>query len=136
MGEGSARRAPEEVIYLDTHALVWMVTGQYDLLGPRTLGYLANEDVRISPAVLLELSFLQERGRVLSASARYAHELQQLIGGSVCPMPFLEIVAASMSETWTRDPFDRLIVGHAKAAGAPLLTKDRSIRKHYRRAIW
>jgi PIN domain nuclease of toxin-antitoxin system len=38
--------------------------------------------------------------------------------------------------TWTRDPFDRLIVAHALVFGEPLLTKDRHIRKHYRHAFW
>lgn len=42
----------------------------------------------------------------------------------------------ALKESWTRDPFDRLIVANAKAAGAPLITKDERIRKHYRRAIW
>jgi len=37
---------------------------------------------------------------------------------------------------WTRDPFDRLIVGLAALAGSALLTKDRTIRKHYRKATW
>jgi PIN domain nuclease of toxin-antitoxin system len=41
-----------------------------------------------------------------------------------------------LQEKWTCDPFDRLIVANAKAAGAPLVTKDEGIRRHYRRAIW
>ena len=31
---------------------------------------------------------------------------------------------------------DRLIVAQAQARGAPLITRDRLIRKHYARAIW
>jgi PIN domain nuclease of toxin-antitoxin system len=41
-----------------------------------------------------------------------------------------------LQQHWTRDPFDRLLVGHALARGAPLLTKDRLIRRHFRQAIW
>ena len=38
---------------------------------------------------------------------------------------------------WTQDPFDRLIVAHAKAnSEAMLITADTVIRKHYPRAIW
>ena len=39
-------------------------------------------------------------------------------------------------ETWTRDPFDRVIVAQARLRGAPLLTKDRAIHAGYERAIW
>ncbi|MDQ1473147.1 MAG: hypothetical protein QOJ99_4627, partial [Bryobacterales bacterium] len=40
-------------------------------------------------------------------------------------------------ETWTRDPFDLMIVSHAKANGyAPLVTADESIRAHYPKAVW
>ena len=45
------------------------------------------------------------------------------------------LITQALREKWTRDPFDRLIVANAKAAGAPLITKDERIRKHYRRAI-
>ena len=53
-----------------------------------------------------------------------------------CSMPFRDVAMEALQEKWTRDPFDRLIVANAKAAGAPLVTKDEHIRKHYRRAIW
>jgi len=41
-----------------------------------------------------------------------------------------------VSSEWTRDPFDRLIVAHAAANDARLLTKDEKIRRHYKRAVW
>lgn len=37
---------------------------------------------------------------------------------------------------WTRDPFDRLIVAHALAHRATLLTADETIRAHSRTARW
>jgi PIN domain nuclease of toxin-antitoxin system len=50
--------------------------------------------------------------------------------------PFERVVQAALQEKWTRDPFDRLIVAHAKAAHAPLLTVDQTITKHYERAVY
>jgi len=41
-----------------------------------------------------------------------------------------------LEQTWTRDPFDRLIVSQARLADVPLLTRDRTIHTHYPRAIW
>lgn len=124
------------MIYVDTHALVWFLTGEFGRLSPKAVRAIEGRTVMISPIVLLELQLLYDLGRLTDSPTRYAAELREMLGGGVCPMPFIEVVAASMSETWTRDPFDRLIVGHAKAAGAPLLTKDRGIRKHYQHAIW
>lgn len=37
---------------------------------------------------------------------------------------------------WTRDPFDRLIVGHALAANATLLTADETILQNCSHALW
>jgi len=37
---------------------------------------------------------------------------------------------------WTRDPFDRIIVGNAAAENAVLITKDNSILEHYEHAVW
>ena len=40
------------------------------------------------------------------------------------------------AESWTRDPFDRMIVAQAALREAPLLTKDRVLHEHYDRAVW
>ena len=54
----------------------------------------------------------------------------------VCDIPYQAIVEQALKEKRSRDPFDRLIVAHAKAGNAPLISKDENIRRHYRRAIW
>ena len=58
------------------------------------------------------------------------------LGIRVCELPFRIVVEHSLGETWGRDPFDRLIVANAKAANAPLVTKDARILAHYSRALW
>jgi PIN domain nuclease of toxin-antitoxin system len=35
-----------------------------------------------------------------------------------------------------RDPFDRLMVAHAAANRAALITRGEEIQRHYRRAVW
>jgi hypothetical protein len=55
----------------------------------------------------------------------------------VCPFSFPLIAEAALTETWTRDPFDRLITAHTRANGlAWLVTSDRRIREAYPRAVW
>ena len=61
----------------------------------------------------------------------------QKIGLTVCDHAFRIVAETALGETWTRDPFDRIIVAHAKANGfAPLLTKDEAIRANYPNARW
>ena len=41
-----------------------------------------------------------------------------------------------MRQSWTGDPFDRIIVAQAALRRASLITKDADIRAHYDRALW
>ena len=62
--------------------------------------------------------------------------LSDEIGLTVCDLAFALVAARARDERWTRDPFDRLIVAQAQVRGAPLLTRDDHIHRHYARAIW
>jgi PIN domain nuclease of toxin-antitoxin system len=84
----------------------------------------------------LELGFLHELGRLKPSASKLISTLSTDIGLRVCDLPFRTVVDHAMAEGWTRDPFDRLIVANAKAAGAPLVTRDERIHKHYSRALW
>lgn len=84
----------------------------------------------------LELQYLKETGRLGDSPAQVLSSLYQEIGLRVCAAPFQEIVERAYLESWTRDPFDRLIVAQARLMQAPLASKDRRIRAHYGEAIW
>jgi PIN domain nuclease of toxin-antitoxin system len=86
--------------------------------------------------VLFEASLLHEIGRIKIGVEEFKRILLYDFEVSICPMPFSEVVEASGGETWTRDPFDRLIVAHAKAASGKLITKDRRIHANFSGAIW
>ena len=51
-------------------------------------------------------------------------------------LPFGQVIAAALDQSSTRDLFDRVIVAQARARRLPLLTRDQTIRDHYREAIW
>ena len=63
-------------------------------------------------------------------------DLGRRLGVAVSGAPFESVASAAASLSWTRDPFDRLIVGHADADESPLLTKDATLRSHYAAAVW
>jgi len=48
----------------------------------------------------------------------------------------MEIIKISLNEKWTRDPFDRIIVAHAKLLDYSLISKDKEINKNYFRTIY
>lgn len=68
-----------------------------------------------------------ERGRIPTRTRRRL-EREPL---SMSPMVELELLLS-----WTRDPFDRLIVANALADGADLVTADERIRQHTDIAVW
>ena len=122
--------------YLDTHAAVWLYAGRLESFSPAVLAEIETADLRISPAVLLEVRLLEEIGRIEAGPDEVLRALERDIGLTVCPIPFFEVVRAAYKESWTRDPFDRLIVSQAKAGKGKLISKDSRIRSAYTRAIW
>ena len=125
------------VIYLDTHVVAWIHASALDYLSPGARRRLEEADtIRISPMVSLELQYLYEIGRVTQPAGPVVDALQASLGLHVCDIPFPVVARAAEGETWTRDPFDRIIVAQASLARAPLLTKDRTLHDHYDRATW
>ncbi len=86
--------------------------------------------------VLLEMKLLKEIGRLDADPAEFQTILRRDFDVTVCTLPFQAVIEASYDETWTRDPFDRLIVAQAKLGGGKLITRDRRIREHFASALW
>lgn len=124
------------MIYLDTHVVAWLYAGRTDLLSSRAAALIEDEELRISPVVTLELEYLRETGRLSVGGNTVVQSLSTQLGLQVCELAFAAVVESALDQHWTRDPFDRMIVGHAALAASTLLTKDRSIRRHYRQARW
>ena len=124
------------MIYLDTHVVLWLCEGLVERLSKTARRAIEENSLLISPMVRLELQYLFEIKRCTRASHLILGELQSQIGLTVCDLPFDEVVRKATEITWTRDPFDRLIVANASCKGLRLLTKDAGIRRHTKLAIW
>jgi PIN domain nuclease of toxin-antitoxin system len=136
MGERLVRAV---ITYLDTNVAVWLAQNSLDRISPAALEHLGkpSTDRRLSPAVLLELQYLHEIGRIVLPAVDIRRKLEAELSVVVCSLGFPVVVEAALGESWTRDPFDRLITAHARANGlAWLVTSDRRIREIYPRAIW
>lgn len=126
----------EALIYLDTHVVAWLYAGRVDLLSRSATQLLNREELRISPAVVLELEYLHETRRIAVGGNTVVQGLAAQLGLQVCDLPFPAVIESALGQRWTRDPFDRIITAQAALAGSTLVTKDRTIRKHYRQATW
>ena len=106
--------------YLDTYTAVCLYAGNIGALSSAAKAAIEDDDdLLISPMVLLELHYLRERKRVVRDSWRdITMALEVDWGVHVCQHPFAPIAATAADRvTWTADPFDRLIVAHAMANG-------------------
>lgn len=124
------------MIYLDTHIAAWLFAGRVDLFSPAVRKLLDENDLLISPAVVLELQYLYEIGRTADPAQVVVESLEDAIGLKVCDQPFPPIIGVALGQHWTRDPFDRILVAQAALREAPLVTRDRNIRDHYPHAVW
>jgi PIN domain nuclease of toxin-antitoxin system len=124
------------LIYLDTHIVVWLYAGQMDKLSKLAKSLINGNDLYIAPIVRLELQYLQEIERITTTPNTIISELGDKLGLTVCPKEFNRAVARALKLSWTRDPFDRLIVAQADIDNSILITKDQTILKNYPEARW
>lgn len=122
--------------HLDTHVLVWLYAGEVERFPAAARAALEHDILAVSPAVVLELQYLFEIGRVSEPARVVMEELRDRIGLSLAEADFQAVVSKALPQAWTRDPFDRLIASHALADDAPLLTADRQLREHVPTAFW
>ena len=126
----------EKLAYLDTHVVMWLYAGEMSLFPSAACELLLEAPLTISPVVLLELQYLFEIERIKVGPEKIFKDLEKSIGLKLCRMEFQKVVTGSLKQSWTRDPFDRMITAQAMIANAVLITKDESILKHYSKAVW
>ena len=85
---------------------------------------------------MLELETLFERGKIDREASIAVNHLAHGIGLTISETPLLAIVDRARTFAWTRDPFDRLIVAHAMADDARLISADAVILENFAGAIW
>ncbi|WP_446008649.1 type II toxin-antitoxin system VapC family toxin [Candidatus Electrothrix sp.] len=123
-------------IYLDTHVVVWLYSGDLSLLSEKACQLIEENELLISPLVLLELQYLFEIKRITVEPTVIFDSLAESIGLEKCRASFARVITEAMRISWTRDPFDRIITATAMIHQAGLLTKDEMIRQECGLAVW
>jgi len=118
---------------LDTHFLLWIVVGATRLDEFDWLGRYAPWGV--SPLSLLEIQYLSEVGRIEVDIEAFTTAVMEDPRFVVDEVPLVPLVRHSLSLSWTRDPFDRLLSAHSLTRRIPLCSLDRRIREHHRLTV-
>lgn len=123
------------IVHLDTHVALWMVSGDKRRLRPVSK-QLSRASLFVSPLVVVEMEVLREIGRLREPIDRVVEILRADYGVEQAAGDVAELGRLARGLGWTRDPFDRLIVAHAMANRAMLLTADETIRANSPQARW
>jgi PIN domain nuclease of toxin-antitoxin system len=125
-----------EALYLDTHAVVWLFAGAFEKFSKEGIDRIESSRLYISPIVLLELQYLYEIKRIRYESDYIFNTLAESIDLTVCEASFRDVAIKAAKHDWTRDPFDRMIVAQTECGGGILLSKDRNVLRHFKKAVW
>lgn len=131
----------EEMILLDTHALVWLKVEPGKLSARASDAIRAarqSEGLAISAITLWELAWLVTHGRLTFTGTVDAFVEEMSSRTAIRPItPQIAVLANQLPATYPSDPCDRLIGATALAEGIALVTKDRTIRNYKQiKTVW
>lgn len=123
-------------VHLDTHVVCWLYAGLAHQLSEAARSFIEDNDIAISPWVLSELQALHERGIIHVGATDIFEDLERRIGLQLAPADAAALIKNSLSLSWARDTFDRMIVAHARLLEVPLVSKDAHLHTHFSQVVW
>ena len=121
---------------LDTHALLYWLLEKDQLTSKvRKILSLPSNRFCVSTASILEIEYLIEIGRVETGIGELLSYIQSQPAFYLQPFDEL-VLLETLEATEHRDPFDRIILGTAKAYKMPIITRDRWMKQQYKNTIW
>lgn len=132
------------MIAIDTHVLVWWVTGETERLSAAAKRALddarAGGKVYVSSITAWEIALLVARRRLVIADdpMRWLATVGRI--GAVEYVPIdneIAVRSTQLGDAFHRDPADRYIVATCQKLAVPLVTADEKIRRYpHVRTIW
>ena len=135
---------------LDTHILVWWVTGDFSKLSPDARVHLDIEPpvgpetqdraIMVSSVTALEIAQLVSRDRLTLAMdlSAWLAAVESIPGVVFVPVDNdIAVKSVELPGMFHKDPADRIIVATARKYGVPLITADRKIHDYpHVQTIW
>jgi len=122
-------------VLADSHAIVWHLRGSVQLSAPAASALVEAEvtdGVVVSVATLIDLWYVtQTTQKLTDADVAGLRDLLASSPAFILQPIDLAVVGATISipRDLLTDPWDRFIVGTARALAVPLVTRDRAIRE-------
>lgn len=131
------------MIVLDTHALVWWVTGDPALSKNAQAAIeqeLTDGEIIISSISAWEIALLVQRAKLVLAIdvTRWLAVVATIASVRFMPVDNdIALQSVDLPGQFHKDPADRIIVATARQLGAPLVTKDEKILTYpHVKTIW
>ena len=119
-------------LLLDTHVFLWLQTEPERLDDHLTLVENPDTTLLLSAASSWEIAIKYGLGRLPlpERPERYVPTRMRAIGAEALPIEHAHALAVAALPALHRDPFDRLLVAQAAAAGATILTADPAVAQY------
>jgi len=132
------------VIVLDTHALIWWVTGNDTQISAGATAAIQAEmnggDIVVSSISAWEIAMLVKAGRLALSMdvAEWLTVAEEIEAVRFVPVDNeIGVKSTELPGEFHKDPADRIIVATARKLAAPLVTADEKIRAYpHIRTIW
>jgi PIN domain nuclease of toxin-antitoxin system len=129
---------------IDTHVLVWWVTGDHTRLSRAATDAIGAENqpgsIIVSSITAWEIAQLVDRGRMQLATdlAAWLAIVETIPTIAFVPVDIeVAVKSVELPGGFHKDPADRMIVATARKFGVPLVTADELIRGYaHVRTIW
>lgn len=123
-------------LLLDTHLLLWWMTGEASRISKKALAALGSDgiDPVVSAVTIWETAIKRDLGKLEAPGDL----LSQLEGAGVELLPVTPRHADHVASLplHHRDPFDRLLVAQATLEGLPLVSDDERVRRYDIEVVW
>lgn len=131
----SSYEAYQVSVVTDTHSLYWFLTADKRLSRTAKNTIEESETIIIPTIVLLELLYLFQRKKQAElfpvAFENFKNEKKYIFASLD-----LAVVEEVLKVSATLEMHDSIIVATAKMMDAPIVTRDRTVRKIYKQTIW
>ena len=131
------------MIVLDTHVLIWWVTGDASLSKKARTAIdrqMPDGEIVVSSITAWEIAMLVRQNRLYLAMdvAGWLATVAEIEGLRFVPVDNeVMLNSVELPGTFHKDPADRMIVATARKLAAPLVTKDEKIRAYrHVQTIW
>ncbi|HKE83410.1 MAG TPA: type II toxin-antitoxin system VapC family toxin [Vicinamibacterales bacterium] len=125
-------------LLLDTHAFLWFAAGDRRLSRRARAAMEADDaELLVSAASVWEMSIKASVGRLRLPAPVDAYMAEKIAEGyQMAPVTWAHAAAVQQLPFHHRDPFDRLLVAHARVERYRLVTRDRVFRKYGVDIVW